>query len=645
MQFDIKANDLFIRRMEELKDEFEIIKIKGNEVKQGLTFNGQPIYYSVVFSKKIGIILFLNLFNVEELNTDDVIDDVIDQYELFEKRMKEDLSKLNFENNLKPELTIYVYFPQLEPNYFDGGLVVDKLTDNISYLKKHSTDNLIGRMDSTNRIKAFFNNIPNNENNKLIEEENNYIKILTLFTNETSLDMTQALDFNNQNLEISLMLRRFALDEDQVAKIENNNSENRLILSQAGTGKSVILFSKAQRMAILNPNKRFLIIAYNKYLVDEYNAKKHFQNLKNNQLDILTFDKLLKDNYNGEYDFDRRDEIFIEILSSINNIKKYSGIYVDEVQLFKKEWLNFLYNLLESKEKEKYTFVLAGDINQSVNKRGQTPWRNTDIPSFTGRRISLNKLYRATEDINNFSKELAKNIYTVFHRRKYEITADLKDEGYELEAREDNELLDLRDLELNDVVFFETSQNVTFDHERNRTLVEDRYDDIVKKIIEIRDSGVDLREMVILFPFAKLFDIEYIKIIKEKLNKEEIDVFVSLEDETNEENNNYNGNRNWLSYNDIKSALSLVSVGKVTGIDFSHVMVIGLDSYGTSIDFKEKETQLDDDSLDEETFREHISKLYVQMTRARRKLYIEVPNSFPRGQNNIYKKIIFGRYL
>lgn len=639
MKFTVSENDNLKNYINYNKAKLGILKFSDNNVKNTFYYKNESIEYGVFLSNIYGVVLFVNFFDVDTLKKES-IDESEEQLFIISEKINSFKNLVNEEYSRFPksdliDLNIFAYFPKLSADYFTEDLFASDSDDILSLLTsdlKSFTDGKI--ISSIVDVNTIIRNITiTKDNNDLLNDPDNLNLVWTLFSSHTSIDMNHHLVYSKQSKEISDMLVRFELDSDQIEQVEKYNSENRMIVARAGTGKSVVLFSKAQRLAVLNPEKEFLIVTYNKYLQEEYQNKVFYENMKLGKIITTTLDRLIK-GYVEDYHFnDDIDKHIDYLLSSDISMKKYAGIFIDEVQLFKPKWLDFCYNLLSSKNAGEYSFIIAGDINQASKSLNYAPWRQTKIPSFQGRSIKLTKTYRSTDSINSFSKDLANNIFTYYNKNNLEIAEIIKsDVNYDLEINNNNKMDDLLSNEYEDVEFFSTSS--TFDDRM------DRYDEVVDKIIEISDRGIDLREMVVLFPFTKSFGISYINRIQEKLSEHDIKFVSTVEDDAEDEELE---SRN-IRYSDIKGQLSFTSVDRATGLDFNYVMVVGLETFGNlpnklvgKVNIKDSNKPIDYDYLTN-----HISKLYIILTRARKKLFIELSRSFITRPNLIYRPFIFG---
>lgn len=223
------------------------------------------------------------------------------------------------------------------------------------------------------------------------------------------------------------------LDDSQIKTINDTKPGHYLTLANPGTGKSVLLISKAYRLQSMNKESHVLITCYNKNLAEHHTIFSEVSGMKNSHLHIGTFHKYIRDiltyvdpnyiqsfNYEDEDSFNQIVDRF-EFLLDIGLIKtKLNGIFIDEIQLFEPKWIDICYRLLD-KDSNNFYFEMYGDINQDVKSqrsKGKASWQNTKlIPSLQGRVRKLDKNYRNTDLISNYLKSLIAdfNLYLIRH--------------------------------------------------------------------------------------------------------------------------------------------------------------------------------------------------------------------------------------
>ncbi len=224
----------------------------------------------------------------------------------------------------------------------------------------------------------------------------------------------------------------YRLDSSQINIVNKIKKGDQLILACAGSGKSVLLISKCFKLASLNPSEKFLITCYNRNLNNYYqwaiaqagfldaNVKcQTFFSLLISLLDSNNIQKPLNGGDQNEY-FDALFRVVNDALAKGRIKERFTGIFIDEIQIFKPAWYQFCFNLLKNKNPEHHFFIIAGDKSQDIKnniKNGKAPWQGggTDYPEYRGKTLPIEINYRNSKPINNAVDrfvEAAKNFGT-----------------------------------------------------------------------------------------------------------------------------------------------------------------------------------------------------------------------------------------
>lgn len=210
------------------------------------------------------------------------------------------------------------------------------------------------------------------------------------------------------------------LDDSQIRMINDTKPGHYLTLANPGTGKSVLLVSKAYRIQSIKNNNNVLITCYNKNLAEHHLTFAQVSGMKTPNLHISTFHKLVRDILSkkdptfvrglniddDEKDFDRMIDRFEQLLNAKVIETNLNAIFIDEIQLFDPKWIDICYKLLDKSNNKDYFFEMFGDINQDVKSqrsKGKASWQNTKVvPSLQGRVKKLEKNYRNTDLIAKY---------------------------------------------------------------------------------------------------------------------------------------------------------------------------------------------------------------------------------------------------
>lgn len=257
----------------------------------------------------------------------------------------------------------------------------------------------------------------------------------------------------------------YRLDFSQINIINKIKKGDQLILACAGSGKSVLLISKCFKLASLNPAEDFLITCYNRNLNNYYqwaiaqagflnkNVKcQTFFGLLRNLLDSNHIQKPAMHNRDSNEYFDALFRVANEALEKGRIKERFTGIFIDEIQIFKPEWYRFCFNLLKNKNPVNHFFVIAGDKSQDIKnhiKSGKAPWQgNGDgYPEYRGKTLPIEINYRNSKPINDAVDKFVEKAKEFGERIGVDLSSDpelfLRGTAY----REGNfpEIIELRD--------------------------------------------------------------------------------------------------------------------------------------------------------------------------------------------------------
>ena len=176
----------------------------------------------------------------------------------------------------------------------------------------------------------------------------------------------------------------------------------RVVKGVAGSGKTLVLVSRAKLIGGSLPNWRVLLTCYNRVLADEL-AKQvsELDNVIVKNIDRLPFDLKRETKQQSEPlrfdreddDFNKRIELCVEYLEEHPEAGMFDVVLVDETQDFDPKRLEFAYRLLKPGRTD---FVVARDAAQNVYRR--PAW----LPNGTsgrGRTKILNTNYRNTREV------------------------------------------------------------------------------------------------------------------------------------------------------------------------------------------------------------------------------------------------------
>lgn len=404
--------------------------------------------------------------------------------------------------------------------------------------------------------------------------------------------------------------RTFYLDDYQVGQINDMGRGHRVILANAGAGKSVLLLSKAFKYTGMYKGSNVLLTCFNNNLADSYRFKKSCAAMTGHdrKLYILTLHrlvaKLFKECLGKTIDEYATDEEIEECIAAIRDgrIKiRFKAIFIDEVQIFTPLWLELCYSLLESSQES--LFLMAGDLNQTVrsqSRRGDAPWKKIADGKldFTGRVKYIEKNYRNSPEISGFLNRML----TYMNSKLSELDMINLDE-FEYDTFENGD-----------------SKNVALKITTgiNRGQIKDV---VIGAIHEIADKyHIGYSEIAVLYPQKgnRLFKYNFLYWVTEGLKQDQIQFSIISTPEDGQK----------VKYSDTRGVV-LSSIDSSLGLDFRAVIIAGLypfnyvfDSNSNAKKLSSWETvgKLEPDV--KENVQVEMRKLYTACSRAREVLYV-----------------------
>ena len=411
------------------------------------------------------------------------------------------------------------------------------------------------------------------------------------------------------------------LDDEQIQVINASRKGNQLILACAGSGKSVILISKAFKAASIHPDKKFLITCFNRNLANFYNWKIALAGYRERNVASITFQKLLQElltEANIQFSYTEYDENFEKAKKALAEGKikrRYYGIFLDEIQVFKPEWYEFCYNLLEDHEKDNYFFTICGDISQNINrniKKGRAPWQassDSNLPKYTGRSLRIEKNYRNSVEINDMMESYI-NV-SKYYINKFNIS---------LENEEETFLLGKAFRNSNEPNIIETDRVNCID-------------EIINEIKYLKEEKkVPLNRIGVLFLYRQYRPLNYyfMSWLEKKLNENFIDYFPLIGGADGKLPVHYGNNK----------GVALTTIEASLGLDFDAVILSGLLPMGLfhrSKYINNMSNRKDNNEEIEQDFIENVNKIYTACTRARDYLTIVLEED---ESKSLYSKMI-----
>lgn len=194
---------------------------------------------------------------------------------------------------------------------------------------------------------------------------------------------------------IEQRLDKLNLDENQIKIRGGKLNAHSLVRGVAGSGKSVLLRKRIDRIKNEHSEYKVLVLTYNRFMAGW--VKDVISNSNSNiSIECCTFHSWAWHALNYNYNFS--ESVFLEKINSCT--KKYDAILIDEAQDFKDEWFLGLLKLLNP---ETNSLFIVYDNTQSVygnphRRKSDWSWTSLGI-KIVGRTDILEVNYRNSPEI------------------------------------------------------------------------------------------------------------------------------------------------------------------------------------------------------------------------------------------------------
>lgn len=202
------------------------------------------------------------------------------------------------------------------------------------------------------------------------------------------------------------------LDHHQESIVRTIGAGHRIIYGVAGSGKTLILLCHAKLLIRQNPNRKILILCFNRslaaYLKSILYEDIEYQNLYR-RIELFTFYAWVssivrkvpgQSGFSPEYYDGVLGEILLAKLDKLTISHKYDAILVDEAQTFHSSWFKCCVAAL--KDPENGNLMIVADGRQSIYKRENFTWKSVGIKAVgrtSNKKFRLDKNYRNTHEI------------------------------------------------------------------------------------------------------------------------------------------------------------------------------------------------------------------------------------------------------
>ena len=370
-------------------------------------------------------------------------------------KYKENLYELHIENLLEKKIknirtfnivACAVYFHNATEKQINEMLVVP-FKDDRKYMDflKYNVD-LMGYDSLENNFQKIL------EKRYLIARQESYLFTEELY-NSFKRFFNPPIHMKNEGVD-------FSYSSEQREIIYGDKKQQR-IKGVVGSGKTTVLAARAvqayKRLSKINPDAQILILTYNitlknfihdkiskvredfpwrNFVILNYHLFINSQlnnlgipikvpdcekNLSYTKKDCQICEKLLCPHKDISKYLDKKYySNKVLFLNHKAELKKYDAIYIDEIQDYKRSWMDILKECFLSENGE---YLLSGDVKQNIYSNIT---KDKDVvTNIIGKPVPLNKCWRSEFKIKDLAVEYQKEIF----KKKYEIDKFNKDDG------------------------------------------------------------------------------------------------------------------------------------------------------------------------------------------------------------------------
>lgn len=199
-----------------------------------------------------------------------------------------------------------------------------------------------------------------------------------------------------------LSLKVLDLQQEVVARKIGDG--HRVLNGVAGSGKTILLVHRANMLAKEAPEKRILVVCYNRTLSAFLKAQLN----QYPSITVKTFHSWgMSSPLSIPFDREKEEEFVMNLkekLGRLDDEAKYDAVFVDEAQDFEPTWLECLVAAL--KDPDDGDLIVVADGNQGIYKPKSFKWKDVKIKA-VGRVIPLRTNYRNTKEILEFASRFA----------------------------------------------------------------------------------------------------------------------------------------------------------------------------------------------------------------------------------------------
>ena len=199
-----------------------------------------------------------------------------------------------------------------------------------------------------------------------------------------------------------------ALDLQQESVAKNIGEGHRILKGVAGSGKSLVLASRARYLRQIYPDWQILVVCFNNTLCNHIKMMLgdtqdiEVQNFHGVVKRVTQANIALKMGESSQQYEQRINGLFQDYLAVHPNTQPYDAILIDEGQDFSQEWIQLLSKLVKP---ESNSILFCYDPAQNIFNRTKPSWKSVGLQVQGKRPIELLKCYRNTKEILDIARD------------------------------------------------------------------------------------------------------------------------------------------------------------------------------------------------------------------------------------------------
>lgn len=372
------------------------------------------------------------------------------------------------------------------------------------------------------------------------------------------------------------------LDIEQERLAADIREGHRLFYGVAGSGKTLILLSRAKCLA--SRAARVLVLCFNITLAAYLRSLIHHDNqnpIYKERIEVAYFNAWARTILGrlpnprlvtGNYD-EVLGERLLEAIAKLTLEQKWDAILVDEAHTFSPSWFRCCVSAL--KDPENGDLIIVSDGSQSLYKRSIFTWKSVGIKA-QGRTKKLSKNYRNTQEILSAAWSVVQPVQ-VEEKEEEEVTFPVIEPSVALRNGK-HPVLHLTASHLQEI------------------------EAVVTQIQKLHASGYEPKDIAVLYRYKTQADAYLLERLRQQLDGLGLGCYWVTPGQ--------DSHRSQDSYSNYREGVRLITALSSLGLEFKAVLILWVQQFG------------DRHSREPEAAALARRQLYVAMTRAQEQLYL-----------------------